>query len=179
MDGPVASSSRHEGLIRYARDTWDRALSFARDRRYRRRQPPTDNGPHPFVFDVFAEDIDGLVSDSQPPVKQRRRASSASSSACPGEVRTPLGVELQHDVGPCADSDQEEILDDHEWRTQVIIGERQTLSGPEYKVNVEKTLWLPRVKLDTKLVRRYRAEQQAVTRVSTRWSSRLQWMAGL
>jgi hypothetical protein len=32
----------------------------------------------------------------------------------------------------------------------------------------------PKATLDTKLVRRYRAEQRAATRVRTRWSSRLQ-----
>jgi hypothetical protein len=62
----------------------------------------------------------------------------------------------------------------HGWQAQRIVGERQTPSGLEYEVSLEKTLWLPKATLDTKLVRRYRAEQRAVTRVRTRWSSRLQ-----
>jgi len=127
------------------------------------------------VFDVFAKDVDGLINDGQPPAKQRRRASSASSSVRPAEIRAPAVVDLPHDVGPRADLNrEEEMLDDHEWQAQRIIGERQTPSGLEYEVSVEKTLWLPRATLHTKLVRRYRAEQRAATRVRTRWSSRLQ-----
>jgi hypothetical protein len=64
-------------------------------------------------------------------------------------------------------------LEGHEWQVQRIISERQTPSGLEYEVSLEKTLWLPKA-LDTKLVRRYRAEQRAVTRVRRRWLSRLQ-----
>ena len=30
----------------------------------------TDKRPHPFVFDVFAEDDDGLIDDGQPPAKR-------------------------------------------------------------------------------------------------------------
>ena len=65
-------------------------------------------------------------------------------------------------------------MDDHEWQVQRIVGERQTSSGLEYEISVEKTLWLPRATLNTKLVRRYRAEQRAAIRVCTRWSLRLQ-----
>ena len=65
-------------------------------------------------------------------------------------------------------------MEGHEWQAQRIVGERQTPSGLEYEVSFEKTLWLPKATLDTKLVRRYRAEQRAATRVRTRWSSRLQ-----
>jgi hypothetical protein len=69
---------------------------------------------------------------------------------------------------------KEETIEGHEWQAQRIIGERQTPSGLEDEVSLEKTLWLPKATLDTKLVRRYRAEQRAATRVRTRWSSRLQ-----
>jgi hypothetical protein len=126
------------------------------------------------VFDVFTEDDDVLVSEGQPPAKQRRRAQSASSIH-PREVRTPLVVNSRHDVGPYADLKHGGVMsDDHEWQAQRIVGERQTSSGLEYEVSVQKTLWLPRATLDTKLVRKYRAEQRAATRVRTRWSSRLQ-----
>jgi hypothetical protein len=64
------------------------------------------------------------------------------------------------------------MLNDHEWQAQRIAGEQQTTSGLEYEVSVQKTLWLPRVAVDTKLVRKYRGEQRAATRVRTRWSSR-------
>jgi hypothetical protein len=127
------------------------------------------------MFDVFAEDDDGLVNDGQPPAKRRRRASSAASSVRRGEAWTPPVVESPHDIGLYADLNrEEEMLDDHEWQAQRIVGERQTPSGLEYEVSVQKTLWLPRAALDTKLVRRYRGEQRAATRVRTRWSSRVQ-----
>jgi hypothetical protein len=106
---------------------------------------------------VFAEDENGLVNNGQPPAKRLRRASSASSSARPEDL-----------------NQKKEMLDSHEWQAQRIIGERQTPSGMEYEVRVEKTVWLPRATLHTKLVRRYRAEQRAATKVRTRWSSRLQ-----
>ena len=66
------------------------------------------------------------------------------------------------------------MTDDHEWQAQPIVRERQTSSGLEYEVSVQKTLWLPRAMLDTKLMRKYRVEHRAATRVRTRWSSRLQ-----
>jgi hypothetical protein len=126
----------------------------------------TDKSPPPFVFDVFAEDDDGLVNNVQPPAKRQRRASSASSSVRTEQAPTPLVVNLSNDVGPSADLNREEekTLDGHEWQVQCIVGERQTPSGLEYKVSVAKTLWLPRATLDTKLVRRCRAEQRSATR---------------
>ena len=78
------------------------------------------------MFDVFAEDENGRVNNGQPPAKRPHRASSASLSVCP---------------------------EGHEWHAQHIVGERQTLSGLEYEVRVEKTVWLPRATLHTKLVR--------------------------
>ena len=129
--------------------------------------------PRPFVFDIFTEDDDVLVSEGQPLAKRRRRAQSAPSSVHPGEARTPLVVNSQHDVGPYMDLKHGGVMsDDHEWQAQRIIGERQTSSGLEYEVSVQKTLWLPRTTLDTKLVK-YGAEHQAATRVRTRWSLRL------
>ena len=116
-----------------------------------------------------------LVNGGQPPVKQRRRAQSTSSSVHPREVQTPLVVNLQYDVRPYADLKHGGVIsNDHKWQAQRIISERQTPSGPEYEVGVQKTLWLPRATLDTKLVRKYGAEHRAATRVRTRWSSRLQ-----
>jgi hypothetical protein len=135
----------------------------------------TDKRPRPFVFDVFAEDGDELINDGQPPAKRRRRASSDSSSVRTEQARTPPVVNLPHDVELHAGfTRKEETMEGHEWRAQRIVGERQTPWGLEYEVSLEKTLWLPKATLNTKLVRRYRAEQRAATRVRTRWSSRLQ-----
>jgi hypothetical protein len=126
------------------------------------------------VFDVFAEDDDGLIDDGQPPAKRWRRASSTSSSVHTDQARTPPVVNLPHGVELHADSTrEEETMEGHEWQAQRIVGERQTPSGLGYEVSVQKTLWLPRAALDTKLVRRYRAEQRAATRIRTRWSSRV------
>src|SRR3954454_7383662 len=115
-----------------------------------------------------------LLAKASPPEKKRRRAQSASSSVHPGEFQTPLVVNSRHD-GLYADLKHGGVMsDDHEWQAQRIVGERQTSSELEYEVSVQKTLWLSRATLDTKLVGRYRAEHRAATRVCTRWSSRLQ-----
>jgi hypothetical protein len=82
---------------------------------------------------------------------------------------------LPHDVELHADFTRgEETMEGYEWQAQSIVGERQIPSGLEYEVSFGKTLRLPKATLNTKLVRRYRAEQRAATRVRTRWSSRLQ-----
>jgi hypothetical protein len=133
-----------------------------------------DKRPYPFVFDVFAEDNDELVNDGQPPAKRQRRASSASSSVRTEQARIPFVANLLHGVElHVGFTRKEETMKGYEWQARRIIGERQTPSGLEYEVSLEKTLWLPKTTLDTKLVRRYRAEQRAATRVRTRWSSRL------
>ena len=36
---------------------------------------------------------------------------------------------------------KEETMEGHEWQAQRIVGERQTPSGLEYEVRVQKTLW--------------------------------------
>jgi hypothetical protein len=115
----------------------------------------TDKHPLPLVF---AEDENGFINNGQPPAKRPRRVSSASSSARPEDLNR-----------------KEKMLDSHEWQAQRIVGERQTPSGMEYEIRVEKTVWLPRMTLHTKLVRRYRAEQRAATRVYTSGLMR-KWM---
>jgi hypothetical protein len=135
--------------MRHARDTSNTAIAhsplpeIADSIDGRAVDDVTAKRPRPLTFDVFAEDENGLINNGQSPVKRPRRAS------------------------------KEEMLDGHEWQAQRIVGERQTTSGLEYEVRVEKTVWLPRATLHTKLVRRYRAEQRA-TRVCMRWSLRLQ-----
>jgi hypothetical protein len=59
-------------------------------------------------------------------------------------------------------------------RLSVLSASDRHRRGLEYEVSLGKTRWLPKARLETKLVRRYRAEQRAATRVRTRWSSRLQ-----
>ena len=106
------------------------------------------------MFDVFAEDDDGLVSDIQPRAKRRRRASSASSSVRSEQARTLPVVNLPHGVELHAGfTRKEETMEGHEWQARRIVGERQTPSGLEYEVSLEKTLWLPKATLDTKFVR--------------------------
>jgi hypothetical protein len=58
-----------------------------------------DKRARPFVFDVFAEDDDGLINDGQPPAKRPYRASSATSSVRPREAWAPPVVESPHDIG--------------------------------------------------------------------------------
>jgi hypothetical protein len=110
----------------------------------------------------------------------RRRNGNAETTPPPRRVRTeetrpPLVLKLQHDVASSGDVNHDEaISDDHEWQAQHIVGERQTSLGLEYEVSVRKTLWMPSAKLDTKMVKKYRAGRRAATRVRTRWSLRLQ-----
>jgi hypothetical protein len=59
---------------------------------------------------------------------------------------------------------------DQEHKIHQIVGE----SGSEYEVTALIKIWLPKASVDPKLVRKYQAEQRAATRISTRWSSRLQ-----
>jgi hypothetical protein len=85
----------------------------------------TDKRPHPFVFDVFAEDDDELVNDGQPPAKRRRRTSSTSSSVRTEQARTPPVVNLPHDIELHAGfARKEETMEGHEWQAQHIVGER-------------------------------------------------------
>jgi hypothetical protein len=151
------------------RDTWNTAIADSPSPEIADSNDGTDKRP------VFAEDDDGLASDVQPRAKRRHQASSASSVRT-GQAPTPLVVNLSHDVGleNISDLNQEETLDGQAWQARRIIGERQTPSGLEYEVSVEKTLWLSRATIHSKLLRRCRAEQRATTRIRTRWSSRLQ-----
>ena len=58
-----------------------------------------------------------------------------------GKPRHLPVVESPHDIGLYADLNrEEEMLDDHEWQAERIVGERQTSSGLEYEVSVQKTL---------------------------------------
>jgi hypothetical protein len=100
-----------------------------------------------WVFDVFAEDNGGTEGDGSPSSKRSRSSSPPSNAA---ENGPPRG--------------------DREFEVHQIVGE----SGWEYEVNALTKMRLPKASVDLKLVRKYRAEQRAATRVRTRWSSRLQ-----
>jgi hypothetical protein len=115
----------------HARDAWNTAIADSPSPEIADSDDATDKRPPPFVFDVFAEDEDGLFSDIQPRAKRRRRAPSASSSVRTGQAPTPLVVKLSHEVGleEISDLNREETVDGHEWQAQRIVGERQTPSG--------------------------------------------------
>ena len=121
------------------------------------------------MFNVFAEDVDGLINDTQPLAKRRRRASFVPRRYALSKPPTPLVIDFSHGVGPCADLNwEEEPLDGHDWQARRIVGWQQTPSGLEYDVSTAKTLWLPRTTFNTKLVQRYNAEQRAATTARTR-----------
>ncbi|ERF68056.1 hypothetical protein EPUS_09456 [Endocarpon pusillum Z07020] len=59
---------------------------------------------------------------------------------------------------------------DQEYEVHQVVGEW----GSGYEVTALTKIWLPKASVHPKLVRKYRAEQRAATRVQTRRSSRLQ-----
>lgn len=65
------------------------------------------------------------------------------------------------------DGDQEPP-EEGKWQAHQVIGERQTESVLEYKVTVQRTVWLPKKHLASKLVRRFEAEQPARSSVQRR-----------
>jgi hypothetical protein len=70
---------------------------------------------------------------------------SAPSSVRTKQAWTPPVVNLPHDIDlHTGFTRKEENMEDHEWQAQRIMGERQTPSGLEYEVSLEKTLWLPK-----------------------------------
>ena len=127
----------------------------------------TDDRGSDWVFDVFAEDDGRPEGDSWPPSKRARFSSRSSKAA---ENAPPLAVavmDVQIVGNACKDQTQR---GGQEYKVHQIVGE----SGSEYEVTAFMNLWLPKVSVGPKLVRKYRAEQRAATRVRTRWSSRLQ-----
>ena len=70
---------------------------------------------------------------------------------------------------PSSACDERPLRGDQDYEVHQIVGE----SALEYEVTAITKIWLPKTSVDPKLVRRYRAEQRAATRVRTRWSSRL------
>jgi hypothetical protein len=64
-DTPNPASGTHSASLEIADSSDGRSVDDGTDKR-----------PRPFVFDVFAEDDEGLVDDGQPPAKRWHRASS-------------------------------------------------------------------------------------------------------
>ena len=116
-----------------------------------------------WVFDVFADD------DGSPPSKRARSSppplKAAANRPSPAAAVTVEGVQM-----PGSAHVDQSPRGDQEYEVHQIVGE----SGLEYEVTAFTRLWLPKTSVEPKLVRKYRAEQRAATRVRTRWSSRLQ-----
>jgi hypothetical protein len=118
----VTRSTQRGALNRCARDasnttsdTYSVSPEIADSNDGRAVDDGTDKRPHPFVFDVFAEDDDELINDGQSPAKRRRRASSASSSVRTEQAETPPVVNLSHDVELHAGfTRKEETMEGHE-----------------------------------------------------------------
>jgi hypothetical protein len=116
------------------------------------------------VFDVFAEDDGGTKGDGSPPSKRARSSSEAAENPPPPLAVAAKGVQMSgsaHDDRPRGDQ---------EYEIHQVVGE----SGSEYEVTALTKLRLSKASVDPKLVRKYRAERRAATRVRTRWSSRMQ-----
>ena len=60
-----------------------------------------------------------------------------------------------------------------EWQPAQIVGERQTPAGVQYQVSGQGTVWIGKVCVARKLVRRYQAERRTQPKARTRCSSRL------
>jgi hypothetical protein len=122
-----------------------------------------------WVYDVFAEDDGGTEGDSLAPLKRVRFSplllKAAENRSSPAAAVTVEGVQ----VPGSAHGDQPQ-RGDQEYEVHQIVGE----SGSGYEVTAVTKIWLPKASVGPKLVRKYRAEQRAATRVQTRRSSRLQ-----
>jgi hypothetical protein len=122
-----------------------------------------------WVFDVFAEDDGGTEGDGSPFSKRARSSPPplkvAANRPSPAAAALVKGVEM-----PGSAHGDRLPRGDQEYEVHQIVGE----SGLEYEVTAITKIWLPKASVDPKLVRKYRAEQRAATRIRTRWSSRLQ-----
>ena len=127
-----------------------------------------------WVFDIFAEDDGETEGDRSPPSKRARSSppplKAAENKALPAPAVTVKGVQVPgsaHGDRPPWGDQEYQI---HQYQIHQIVGE----SGLEYEVTAVTKIWLPKTSVGPKLVRKYRAEQKAATRVQTRRSSRLQ-----
>jgi hypothetical protein len=114
-----------------------------------------------WAFDVFAED-DGSSASKRARSSPRPSEFAENGPPPAAPVKTVQIPGSAHGDRPPRSNRQCEV---HQ-----IVGE----SRLEYQVTALTRIWLPKASVDTKLVRKYRAEQRATTRVRTRWSSRLQ-----
>jgi hypothetical protein len=120
-----------------------------------------------WVFDVFADD--GEAEGGGPSPSKQVRSSSPSLKAVENRSLPTFALVAEGvQVAGSAHGDRPPGFD-QEYEVQQIVGE----SGSEYEVTAVTKIWLPKASVDSKLVRKYRA-QRAATRVPTRRSSRLQ-----
>ncbi|KAF7510191.1 hypothetical protein GJ744_007090 [Endocarpon pusillum] len=115
-----------------------------------------------WVFDVFAED--GSEGDGSASLKRARSSPHPLEGA---ENRSPSAAAVKGvQMSGSAHSDRPS-RSDQEYSVHQVVGE----SGSEYEITALTKMWLPKVSVDPKLVRKYRAEQRAATtKVRTRWS---------
>ena len=125
-----------------------------------------DNRGSDWVFDVFVEDDSGGEGDDSPSSK-RARSSPPPSEVTENQPRPAAAVKSVQMPGSAYDD--RSPSGDQEYEVHQVVGE----SGSGYEVTALTKIWLPKASVHPKLVRKYRAEQRAATRVRTRWSSRL------
>ncbi len=118
-------------------------------------------------FNVFAEDDSGTEGDSSPSSK-RARSFPRPSEVTENQPRPTVAVKGVQMPGSAYND--RSPPGDQEYEVHQVVGE----SGSGYEVTTLTKIWLPKASVHSKLVKKYRAEQRAATRVRTRWSSRLQ-----
>jgi hypothetical protein len=120
------------------------------------------------VFDVFTEDDGRTEDDATRPMKRARSSTRPLGGAQnqPPAAVAVKGEGAQMSGNECADRPSR---GNREYTVHQVVSE----SGSEYEVTAITKLWLLKASVEPRLVRKYRAEQRAATRVRTRWSSRL------
>jgi hypothetical protein len=116
-----------------------------------------------WVFDVFAEDDGGTEDDGSLPSK-RARASPCRLEAAENRSSSVAAVVVKGVQMPGNAYDDRPPRSDKEYEIQQIVGESEL----EYEVTAVTKIWLPKASMGIKLMRKYRAEQRAATRVRTR-----------
>jgi hypothetical protein len=97
-------------------------------------------GRSDWVFDVFAEDDGGTEGDGSPASKRGRYSPRPLAAVAEKSAQVPSSA--HGDRPPQGD----QVYEVHQ-----IVGE----SGLEYKVTAFIKIWLPKVSVDLKLVRKY------------------------
>ncbi len=122
-----------------------------------------------WIFDIFAEDDGGAKVDGSPASKRARSSSRPLETVENGLSPTAAALTEEYVQVPGSAHDDRPPQGDQEYEVHRIVGE----SGSEYEVTALTKIRLPKASVDPKLVRKYRVEQRAATRIPTRRSSRL------